>query len=71
MTDLTEDMSPEEAQMLAQALQMFNEQLRKMMEKLLRGEQLTPRGTPASRPDGRAQPHGRYALPRLDGAAHA
>ena len=42
MMDLTEDMSPEEAQMLAQALQMFNQQLRKMMEKLLRGEQLTP-----------------------------
>lgn len=40
--DLTEDMSPEEAQMLAQALQMFNQQLRQMMEKLLRGEQLTP-----------------------------
>ncbi|MCC6168415.1 MAG: VWA domain-containing protein [Caldilineaceae bacterium] len=41
MQDLTEDMSPEEAHMLAQALRMFNEQLRKMMEKLLRGEQLS------------------------------
>lgn len=41
MTDLTEDMTPEEANMLAQALQMFNQQLREMMEKLLRGEQLT------------------------------
>ncbi|HXF60923.1 MAG TPA: VWA domain-containing protein [Caldilineaceae bacterium] len=41
MMDLTEDMSPEEAQMLAQALRMFNEQLRQMMEKLLRGEQLS------------------------------
>jgi uncharacterized protein len=41
MQDLTEDMSPEEAQMLAEALRMFNEQLRKMMEKLLRGEQLS------------------------------
>ncbi len=41
MQDLTEDMSPQEAQMLAQALRMFNEQLRKMMEKLLRGEQLS------------------------------
>jgi uncharacterized protein with von Willebrand factor type A (vWA) domain len=41
MQDMTEDMSPEEAQMLAQALRMFNEQLRKMMEKLLRGEQLS------------------------------
>jgi len=41
MQDLTEDMSPEEAEMLAQAMRMFSEQLRKMMEKLLRGEQLT------------------------------
>uniref|UniRef100_A0A540VIU7 VWA domain-containing protein n=2 Tax=Litorilinea aerophila TaxID=1204385 RepID=A0A540VIU7_9CHLR len=41
MMDITEDMSPEEAQMLAQALRMFSEQLRRMMEKLLRGEQLS------------------------------
>jgi uncharacterized protein with von Willebrand factor type A (vWA) domain len=41
MADMTEDMSPEEAQMLAEAMRMFNEQLRKMMEKLLRGEQLS------------------------------
>jgi hypothetical protein len=39
--DVMEDMSPEEAQMLAQMLRMFNEQLRKLMEKLLRGEQLS------------------------------
>jgi len=38
---MTEDMSPEEAQMLAQALRQFGEQLREMMEKLLRGEQLS------------------------------
>lgn len=42
LQDATEDMSPEEAQMLAQAMRMFNEQLREMMEKLLRGQQLTP-----------------------------
>lgn len=42
MMDATEDMSPEEAQMLAQALRQFNEQLREMMERLLRGEELTP-----------------------------
>ena len=36
-----DDMTPEEAQMMAQAMRQFNEQLRKMMEKLLRGEQLT------------------------------
>ena len=41
MQDSTEDMSPEEAHMLAQALRMFSEQLRRMMEKLLRGEQLS------------------------------
>ncbi len=35
------DMSPEEAQMLAQAMRMFNKKLREMMERLLRGEQLT------------------------------
>ena len=41
MMDVTEDMSPEEAQMLAQAMRMLNEKLRQMMERLLRGEQLT------------------------------
>lgn len=41
MNDAMEDMSPEEAQMMAQAMRMFNEQLRKLMEKLLRGEQLS------------------------------
>jgi uncharacterized protein len=41
MQDATEDMSPEEAQMMAEAMRMFNEQLRQMMEKLLRGEQLS------------------------------
>lgn len=42
MMDLTEDMSPEEARMLAQALQQFNQRLRQMMEKLLSGEELSP-----------------------------
>ncbi len=41
MSDAMQDMSPEEAQMMAQAMRMFNEQLRQMMEKLLRGEQLS------------------------------
>lgn len=41
MMDMMQDMSPEEAQMIAQALRQFSEQLRKMMEKLLRGEQLS------------------------------
>ena len=41
MQNVMDDMAPEEAQMLAQMLRMFNEQLRKLMEKLLRGEQLS------------------------------
>ncbi len=41
MADLTEEMSAEEAQQLAQALRQFNKQLREMMERLLRGEELT------------------------------
>ena len=41
MQDATEDMSPEEAQMLAQAMRQMAEHLRKLMEKLLRGEQLS------------------------------
>lgn len=40
MFDLTEDMTPEEAQMLADMMRQFSDQLRDMMEKLLRGEQL-------------------------------
>ncbi|MBW7886395.1 MAG: VWA domain-containing protein [Caldilineaceae bacterium] len=41
MSDATQDMTPEEAQMLAQMLRQFGDQLRKMLEKLLRGEQLS------------------------------
>ena len=41
MFDMTDDMSPEEAQMLADALRQFGDQLRQMMERLLRGEQLS------------------------------
>jgi hypothetical protein len=36
-----EEMTPEEAQMIAQAMRQYSEQLRKMMERLLRGEQLS------------------------------
>ena len=43
MFDLTEEMTPEEAEMLAQLLRQFGEQLRQLMEKLLRGEQLSQR----------------------------
>jgi uncharacterized protein with von Willebrand factor type A (vWA) domain len=41
MQDATEDMTPEEAHMLAQAMRMLSEHLRQLMEKLLRGEQLS------------------------------
>jgi len=41
MFDVTQEMTPEEAQMLAQLLRQFGEQLRQMLEKLLRGEQLS------------------------------
>lgn len=41
MSDIMQEMTPEEAQMMAQAMRMLNEQLRKMLEKLLRGEQLS------------------------------
>ena len=41
MSDLTQDMNQDEAQMLAEALRNFNEQLRRIMEKLLRGEKLS------------------------------
>lgn len=37
----SEDLSPEEAQMLAEALRQFNDQLRKMLERLTRGEPLS------------------------------
>jgi uncharacterized protein with von Willebrand factor type A (vWA) domain len=41
MSDATKGMSPQEAQMLAQALRQFSKQLREMMEKLLKGEPLS------------------------------
>jgi len=42
MNDLMEDMSPEEASALADLLRQFGDQLRDMMERLLRGDQLSP-----------------------------
>jgi len=41
MTDLSNDLSPDEAQQLAEALRSFNESLRKMLQKLINGEQLS------------------------------
>ena len=41
LMDLTQDLTPEEAQMLEQALRQFSEHLRQMLEKLLRGEKLS------------------------------
>jgi uncharacterized protein with von Willebrand factor type A (vWA) domain len=41
LMNLMQDMTPEEARMLAQALRQYSEQLRQTIEKLLRGEQLS------------------------------
>jgi uncharacterized protein with von Willebrand factor type A (vWA) domain len=41
MLNPSEDLTPEEAGMLAQALRQFNQHLRKMLEKLVNGEQLS------------------------------
>jgi len=41
MMNLSEDLTPEEAQMLAQALQQYNERLREMLNRLIKGEPLT------------------------------
>ncbi len=41
MTDATQDLSPQDAQMLAQALRQFTEQMREMLEKMLQGQPLS------------------------------
>jgi uncharacterized protein len=41
LMDLTKDLTPEEIEMLKEALQQFKEELRKMLEKLMNGEQLS------------------------------
>jgi len=41
LMNLAQDLTPEEARMLAQALRQFSEHLRQMLEKLLRGEKLS------------------------------
>jgi hypothetical protein len=41
MLNPSEDLSPDEAQMLAEALRQFSDQLRKLMEKLTKGEMLS------------------------------
>jgi uncharacterized protein with von Willebrand factor type A (vWA) domain len=41
LMDVTRDLTPEDAQMLAQALRQFSEEIRRMLERLLRGEQLS------------------------------
>ncbi len=42
MMSLPDDLTPEEAEMLAEALQAFNRRLRQLLEKLLSGDELTP-----------------------------
>ena len=41
LMDLSQDLTPEEAAMIAQALRQFSEKLRQMLERLMRGEQLS------------------------------
>jgi uncharacterized protein with von Willebrand factor type A (vWA) domain len=41
MMNLSEDLTPDEAQKLAEALRQFNDRLREMLEKLMNGEQLS------------------------------
>jgi uncharacterized protein with von Willebrand factor type A (vWA) domain len=41
LMDLSDDLSPEEADMLAKALRQFNDRLREMLERLVKGEQLS------------------------------
>jgi uncharacterized protein with von Willebrand factor type A (vWA) domain len=41
LTNLTQDLTSQEAEMLAQALRQFSQQLRQMLERLLRGDQLS------------------------------
>jgi uncharacterized protein with von Willebrand factor type A (vWA) domain len=42
LMNLSEDLTPEEAQMIADGLRQFSEQIRQMLERMLRGEQLSP-----------------------------
>lgn len=42
LMNLSEDLTPEEAQKIAEGLRQFSEQIRKMLERLLRGDQLSP-----------------------------
>jgi uncharacterized protein with von Willebrand factor type A (vWA) domain len=41
LTNMMQDLTPDEANKLAEALRQFNQRLREMLEKLLRGEQLS------------------------------
>ena len=43
MMDLSQDLTPEEASQLAQALRQFSDQIRQMLEKLLNGRTAQPR----------------------------
>jgi uncharacterized protein with von Willebrand factor type A (vWA) domain len=42
LMNLSEDLTPDEAQKLAEALRQFSDQIRQMLERLMRGEQLSP-----------------------------
>ena len=70
MINPSEDLSPDEAQMLAEALRQFNDQLRKLLEKLTQRRAAQPGRAGTAGEDGRPDPDGQSALPRVDGAAH-
>ena len=42
LMNLSEDLTPDEAEKIAEALRQFSEQIRRMLERLLRGKQLSP-----------------------------
>ena len=66
----TDDLTPEEIQMLAEALRQFAENLRQRMERLMNGEQLIKVGVGSAGSVGRIESGGESRLSKLDGTAH-
>jgi MoxR-like ATPase len=66
----SDDMTPEEAQMLAEALRQFAENLRQRMERLMSGDQLSRAELEALGQLSRIESGGQSQLSKLDGAAH-
>jgi hypothetical protein len=66
----SDDMTPEEAQMLAEALRQFAENLRQRMERLMSGEQLSRAELEALGQFVGLNQADESQLSKLDGAAH-